>query len=318
MGYKNTTLIDRLGEIVEKIHLDEVKAIIATLTHISDFKHSLENDLCEENLYTNITKELEKQFQIGHFKISIWTDGIEDVIFTHGESERFECKFSSKVANQTQISIHYCCSKLDNYQQLTLNTYLKELIHLVYIQHVLSNIQKTAALDPLTKLSNRLSFDQEMKTLAPLALREKMKLGFILLNIDRFRAVNDEHGNSFGDKFLQLYAETLKKYVRRSDIVVRFGGGEFLVVLINVDTNERVIEIANKLKDILAQTSLTSPNGDPFKKTVCGGVSVFPDDSEDINTIIKNTEFALSDAKDQGRNKIVRYQPEDENFIELF
>lgn len=318
MIIKNPTLIDRLSEIVDEIHLDEVKSIIYTLTKINSFKHLIEGDLCEENLYSKIVHELDKEFNIDSLKISLSTNKVETILFEHGSNENLGCKFTNKVSNESHLAIEYCCKQLNDYQRLTLNTYFKELVHLLYIQFVLTNFKKTTTTDPLTKLTNRIAFNQEMKTLIPLAKREKMKLGVLLVNIDRFRAVNDEHGDRFGDEFLKLYANTLKKIVRSSDLVVRFGGDEFLILLINVDTEERTMEIAEKIKSELAQTALTSPNGDPFKKTVCIGVSMFPQDGEEVDVLIKNADIALNDAQSIGRNQVKRFEEGDESTIELF
>jgi two-component system, cell cycle response regulator len=314
----NPTLIDRLSEIVDEIHLEEVKSIINTLTKINSFKHLIENDLCEENLYNQISSQLKNEFEIETLKISLYTKNEETILFEQGEKKNLGCKFTNKVSNDTELSIEYCCKKLNKYQKLTLNTYFKELVHLLYIQFVLTNFKRTTTTDPLTKLTNRISFNQEMKTLIPLAKRENMNIGVLLINIDRFKAVNDEHGDHFGDKFLKTYATKLKNTVRSSDLVVRFGGDEFLILLINVDTPQRVIDIAIKIKNELSQTALLSPNGDHFKKTVCIGTSMFPKDGNDIDTIIKNADIALTDAKSIGRDQVKNYTKGDENVIELF
>ena len=145
-----------------------------------------------------------------------------------------------------------------------------------------------------------------------------MKIGVLLINIDRFRAVNDEHGDTFGDEFLKLYAKTIKNIIRASDIVVRFGGGEFLILLINVQSEEMTMIIAEKIKNILATTYLLSPNHDKFKKTVSIGISMFPEDSRDINEVVKFTEMALADAKENGRNSLFRYKNIHAGTIEIF
>ncbi|RLA78379.1 MAG: hypothetical protein DRG78_15245 [Epsilonproteobacteria bacterium] len=195
--------------------------------------------------------------------------------------------------------------------------HIEEVAHIV--KELISNsLEEISTVDDLTQLENRISFNQEMKILIPLARRENMKIGVLLINIDRFRAVNDEHGDEFGDRFLQKYANTIKETIRTSDIAVRFGGGEFLVLLVNIDTEDRTINIATELKDKLANTYLKSPNGDKFKKTVCIGVSMFPEDSIDINEIVKNAEMALSDARDHSRNNVLRFQKKDEGEIDLF
>ena len=183
---------------------------------------------------------------------------------------------------------------------------------------MLNELQNSIFVDHLTKLKNRQSFDEDMKNFIPLALREEMNLGVLIVNIDRFRAVNDEHGTKFGDDFLKLYANVIKETIRNSDIAVRFGGGEFLIVLVNVLDEEKTLEIAEKIKNRLTETYLISPNNDQFKKTVCIGISMFPEDSKDINEVIKKAEMALIDAKDMGRNNIVRYFEPDSGEIDLF
>jgi len=187
-----------------------------------------------------------------------------------------------------------------------------------YIQFKILDLNKSIAIDQLTQLKNRTSFNLEMKTLIPLAIREQMKLGVLLINIDRFRAVNDEHGVEFGDELLKLYADTIKANIRTSDIAVRFSGGEFLVVLINVDCEERVLTLAEKLQDKLAKTYLLAPNNDHFKKTVSIGISIFPKDSHDIDEVIRYSEMALADAQNVGRSSCFRYQNIHSGTIEFF
>ncbi len=312
------TLIDRLGEIVGPLHIDEVKQIIHTLSKINNFKHIIEDDLCTDSIYNKIAYELKSVFNINNLKIVQLTNNIETILFQLGETSSFTYNYISKVSQNTMIIIFIENKELTTYQELSLNSYFNEIVHLLYIQFVLNDLQHSTLVDPLTKLKNRLSFNEEMKVLIPLALRENMNIGVLLINIDRFRAVNDEHGNQFGDKFLKLYADTIKNTIRTSDIAVRFGGGEFLVLLVNIESELKTIEISNKIRNKLAEVYLETPNYDKFKKTVCIGVSMFPEDSKDINEIVKNAEIALSDAMDKGRNKVSQFEPLQESTIDFF
>ncbi|MEA3498358.1 MAG: GGDEF domain-containing protein [Campylobacterota bacterium] len=318
MVTKDKNLFDKLESLVSDVHIDEVREIIATLSKINDFKHNIEDDLCENSIYEKIAYELNNEFNLKDFKITQLEDNIETILYQHGNSSNFNYQFKNKVSSNTDINIVLDGSNLNEYEKLSLNSYFKELVHLLYIQFVLVDLQNRSHIDHLTKLKNRLSFQEEMKALIPLALREKMNVGVLIINIDRFRAVNDEHGNEFGDKFLKLYADTITDTIRSSDIAIRFGGGEFLVLLINVDNEIRTIEIATKLKDKLAQTYLITPNGDKFKKTVCVGVSMFPEDSVDINEVVKNAEIALTNAMDAGRNQVLKFELNQENTIDFF
>lgn len=318
MKPKYNTLIDRLHTIVDEVHIEEVKDIIATLLKIDNFKHTIEEDLSTKIIYKKVKYELKNEFNIENFKIVLSSNKVNTTLFKNGKKVAQSYTFHKKVANKNNISIVVEDNQLSKYQKLTLNSYFSELVQLLYIQYVLDDLQKTATVDPLTNLENRISFNTEMKTLIPLAIREKMKIGALLINIDRFRAVNDEHGDDFGDDFLKLYADTIKENIRSSDIAVRFAGGVFLVLLVNIDSELRTITIANKLREKLANSFLISPNGDRFQKTVCIGVSMFPDDSSDIQEIVKNTEVALSDGRDKERNKVFRFKSDEKNTIEFF
>jgi len=315
--FMNNTLIERLSQIVDNTHIDEVQDIIVKLTHINIFKHSIEDNLSIDVLYEKISKELQKEFSIESFTITLITDNREKILYTKGDVSPNPYSYSSKVSNESIMKITFYDNNITTYNKLTLNSYFKETIQLIYIQYILLELKNSSLIDPQTQLENRISFNTEMKTLIPLALREKMNIGVLLINIDRFQAVNDEHGDQFGDRFLKLYADTIKQNIRSSDIAVRFGGGEFLVLLINIDSEERTFTIADTLRKKLAQTYLLSPNNDQFKKTVCIGFSMFPKDATDINEIVKNTETALASAQDIGRNIVFRYKKE-EDFIELF
>ncbi len=314
----NKNLFDKLELLVSNVHINEVKEIIETLSRINNFKHNIEDDLCESSIYEKIALELRDEFNINDFIITQLQNNIETILYKHGNESNFTYTINNIVSANTDINIVLDGRNLTEFQRLSLNSYFKELVHLLYIQFVLVNLQKSSHTDYITNLKNRFSFQEEMKAIIPLALREKMKIGVLLVNIDRFRAVNDEHGNEFGDKFLKLYADTILKTIRSSDIAVRFGGGEFLILLINVDSDLRTMEIANKLKDKLSKTFLLTKIGDQFKKTVCIGTAMFPEDSLDINEVVKDAEIALSDAKDQGRNQVVKFELNQESTIDFF
>jgi len=312
------TLLDTLEEIVENLHLNDVKSIIQSLLKINKIKYSLEKYLNEDSFYEKVALEFIKEFGTKAIQITYTKNNVKNILYSNQETIANSYISSNIVAQNSKIDIVIEHKDFPTYEQITFNTYCKELVHLVYMQFILASFEKSVEVDYLTKLQNRVSFNSEMKNLIPLALREKMNFGIILFNIDRFRAVNDEHGDEFGDQFLKLYADTIKKNIRESDIAVRFGGGEFLVLLTNVNNENKTIEIAQKIQEKLASVYLISPNNDKFRKTVSVGISMFPDDSTDINEVIKYSEMALSDAKDSGRNKLVRYKANELGEIELF
>lgn len=312
------TLVDRLDNIVDIVHIAEVKQIINTLSKINNFKHIIEDDLCSQSIYNKIAYELKHEFKINNIKIVQLNNSEETILYQLGDTDMFTYTHISKVAPNISIIIFIEEKKLTPYEELSLNSYFNEIVHLLYIQFILNDMKAQTLRDPLTGLKNRISFTEEMKVLVPLALREKMNIAALLVNIDRFTAVNDEHGNEFGDEFLKLYADIITETIRTSDIAVRFAGGEFLILLVNVESELKAMEIAKKIQDKLAQAYLLTSNNDKFQKTVSIGVSIFPDDSENMEEIVKYASIALSDARDQKRNNILRYENVNQSMIELF
>ena len=310
------TLLDKLVSLVSKKDVLEVTSIVNMLTTINNFKYSIDNNAPIENLYKKIAYELQVEFKIFDFNLVITKDNSSKILYSLG-NESYSHNFKFAVDQNEFITINVYKENLTPFLEMSLNTYFEDIVQILFLRYILENSQSNSV-DPLTKLTNRVSFQEEMKTLIPLALRESMNIGVLLINIDRFTAVNDEHGNEFGDKFLKHYADAIKNSIRSSDIAVRFSGGEFLVLLVNVESEEKTIEIANKIKDILSKEYILSPNGDKFKKTVCIGVSMFPEDAMDIHEVVKKSEIALSDARDLGRNNVLRFKESEESPIELF
>ncbi len=317
-GNNKYSLMDRLDKLVHHKKQRDVKQIISSLAHINKFKHTSSDAHDKDFVHLKIYKFLNKRFRIHSFKIIKTIDNIDKVEFQTGKDYLlYNCKISEKVHPNTTITFLMETPKLSDFDITYLHCFIYEAAITAYIQYVLFSLEDSSTFDPLTHLKTRQSFQEEIKTITPLVLREKMKIGVLVINIDRFRAVNDEHGTTFGDEFLKLYAKTIIDTIRTSDIAVRFSGGEFLVLLMNIIDDARTLQIADEIKEKLANTYLISENGDKFKKTVCIGVSMFPEDSPDIEECIQKSKLALSDAQDQGRNNVLRFELNDGEF-ELF
>ena len=195
--------------------------------------------------------------------------------------------------------------------------YLEEVIPALKMKYILSALNESVYKDALTGLYNRKFFEEEAEVLMPLAKREKFEIAVLMLDMDHFKAVNDEHGHDIGDQVLKMFANVIKESIRESDIAIRMGGEEFLVLLINTD-EDNAISVANKLRKNVSTTAIKLPNGDDFYKTISTGVSMYPRDSEDISQVVKNSDIALYVAKDSGRNKVIKWEEKQTSPIELF
>lgn len=150
--------------------------------------------------------------------------------------------------------------------------------------------------------------------------KEKIKNRFLKIGVDKFKAVIDEFDYNVGDKVLIALADLLKQTVRKSDIVVRIDADEFLVVLQNVGSENNCIMIAKKLienfskKEVLVneQTKQT------LLKTICIGISLFPDNAETIEGLLNTSDNALYEAKNKGRSEFFVYKDSQMHTIDLF
>jgi diguanylate cyclase (GGDEF)-like protein len=317
---QNERLVNRIKELVGSANYDEVSNIIDCLIQIEKFKHQLSDTQERETKFELIAKHLKKEYNIQNLKISHTIKGDEEIDYfiKDDSNQEFSYSFNISLIKKATIQADLYNEHLNDIDKIKLDSFLDEILTTLYLTFIIDTLQESSFLDPLTGLKNRMGFDEEMKDIIPLALREQMNIGVLVLNIDRFRAVNDEHGALFGDKFLKNYAHTLQDSIRTSDIAIRYGGGEFLVLLLNVSSEDKTLEIAKEIQTKLNESYILSPYSDPFYKTTSIGISMFPADSSDIFEVVQNANNAVTDAKDQGRSQILRFIIEDEGDLDLF
>lgn len=187
--------------------------------------------------------------------------------------------------------------------------YIKEATPVIEAKRFASALHETTMRDPMTDLYNRRFLESYTDTLVASAMRRKTKVGILMCDMDFFKEVNDTYGHETGDIVLIKTAEVLKSCVRASDMVIRYGGEEFIVLLIDVNSKEEVVELAERIRKKMEETVINVPDGS-LKKTVSIGASEFPDDSTGFWEAIKYADVALYRAKDEGRNRVVVFSPE--------
>jgi len=130
-----------------------------------------------------------------------------------------------------------------------------------------------------------------------------------MADLDHFKMVNDEYGHQAGDQMLKEVVELIQSNIRRSDLIVRYGGEEFLILLVD-PTNEGDTElVAEKIRSEVEKASFPLPGGESIKKTISMGISEFPGDANQLYKAIKFADVALYEAKNSGRNNIMRFKP---------
>lgn len=169
-------------------------------------------------------------------------------------------------------------------------------------------IQQMAYYDSLTGLPNRLLFNEFLHQSLALAQRHKRPLAVLFLDLDRFKVINDTLGHAVGDQLLQAVAHRLKQCCRREqDKVARRGGDEFIILLPDLNSAQEAVSVAQKIIDAFA-LSFIIPDHELYIGT-CIGISLFPEDGIDGDTLIGNADMAMYRAKEEGRNRYHLYNP---------
>lgn len=187
--------------------------------------------------------------------------------------------------------------------------YLDESGPVLSSLHLLRLSQEQALRDPLTQCHNRRFLDEFITKYEPLTEREGTNTGFLMADIDFFKQVNDEYGHEAGDSILRQVAATMRGCIRRSDLLIRYGGEEFLVLLQDVQNNTS-FKVAEKIRISVEQSLFEVAAGVRIRKTISIGVSEFPSDAQSLYKAIKFADVALYAAKNRGRNKVIRFEAE--------
>ncbi len=158
--------------------------------------------------------------------------------------------------------------------------------------------------DALTGLPNRVLFNDRFNLALAQAHRRQQKLAVLLLDLDRFKDINDTLGHSVGDQLLRVISKRLKVLLRKSDTLARMGGDEFLFLVPDITQVENVIEVARKIILSFREPFLVEEH--ELRTTASIGVAIFPDDGADTDTLLKNADIAMYGAKQKGRNNYQR------------
>ncbi len=161
--------------------------------------------------------------------------------------------------------------------------------------------------DSLTGLANRLLLHDRLAHALETAARRRWKLALMFIDLDRFKSINDTLGHAAGDQLLCEAADRLRQCARASDTIARLGGDEFVVLLEGLDQSADVTPVASHiLRAFAAPLELA---GRRLDISASIGVVVYPDDGTDVDTLMRNADTAMYQAKAQGRNNFQFFAP---------
>lgn len=179
-------------------------------------------------------------------------------------------------------------------------SYVGVFTDITRIQHAETQLEHLAHHDALTDLPNRLLLHSRLEHTLERAHRGQTTCAVLFLDLDRFKAVNDQLGHQAGDELLKAASRRLRLHLRENDTVARLGGDEFVIVLEDLASSEGAAVVARAIIERMQQT-FHLPGGHEAHVGCSVGISLFPDDGHDADTLIQHADIALYKAKEAGR-----------------
>jgi diguanylate cyclase (GGDEF)-like protein len=171
-------------------------------------------------------------------------------------------------------------------------------------------LKRVGLTDSLTGVNNRRFFDQRLQEEVARALRTTEPLACLFMDVDHFKRVNDDYGHQVGDRVLHVVAGLIREQLRSSDVLGRYGGEEFSALLVNA-SGESAMEIAERIRAVIAAHPFATNEGQPVTVTISIGVATVAEEPADVSVeslateLVDQADQAVYTAKRQGRNRVV-------------
>jgi diguanylate cyclase (GGDEF)-like protein len=208
------------------------------------------------------------------------------------------------------LQLMFGVEEVENMREIIpyLNVYLREAAPVIEAKRLMDSLRESTLRDAMTGLHNRRFLQEYSETLIATTQRRKSQVSILMLDLDYFKMVNDTYGHESGDTVLKALAKVLMQSVRSSDVVIRYGGEEFLIIL--QDTDGAGAELASEKIRAAVEALKVQLTGTVLQKTISIGIAVFPTDCDTFWQTVKYADVALYQAKETGRNRVVRFTPD--------
>ena len=220
--------------------------------------------------------------------------------FTINDENALIISITAKDANQLN-KINSFVTSIENY--------LEAAKPVIESKILMSKLKDNSLKDAMTGLYNRRFLEEFINAFASQVKRDNSTYSILMIDVDFFKNVNDTYGHDIGDQVIAKIGDVLRSNIRKSDLAIRYGGEEFVVLLRNA-TDEATKKIASKIHSDFSKIVFDIGSGKTLQKTLSIGIANFPKDGDTIWKAIKYADTALYVAKTTGRNKIIAYKPE--------
>jgi diguanylate cyclase (GGDEF)-like protein len=176
-----------------------------------------------------------------------------------------------------------------------IEVYLREAAPVLEAKRLMSTLRESALRDPMTGLHNRRFLQEYVDILVSYTDRNKTSFAVLMADLDYFKQINDTYGHEAGDATLKALAKTLTACVRGSDLVIRYGGEEFLMILRDTDP-DKSMQVAEKIREAIENMKVEL-TGTVVQRTISVGVAGYPDDSSSFWQVVKYADVARTKQK---------------------
>ena len=275
----------------------------------------------------NIFDYLKLHHHVDYLVINLERNNCKENLFSYSDSlkSHFTNSLEFMQSSDTKIIFNFLSKTQDDYELMkenldSIKMSLQIFSQSLYNKYIEKTLNEMSLIDQVTGSYNRCYLNNYVENLLSLSNREQKKIAFIKIGIDQFKAVVDEFDYKIGDNVLKALVESLKDSIRESDLVVKISNDEFLVILLNIINENNAILITQKLVDNFAKKEVivNEQTKQTLMKTICGGISIYPDNAISMDEIIKKSDIALYEARNKGRNQIYLFNEQDTNKIDFF
>jgi diguanylate cyclase (GGDEF)-like protein len=324
--------------------LIDVQTTVTRLADIYRFRKTIEHDEHIEDVYKRFSVILEEKFNIHNFNFleADTTNKQTEVVYVNKElicdplskgcrADRTNtvvdsCQFVEvcdkidknefyicvpySISNDMDFIVSIICEDKEEYNRVReLLPFIKDYVDTakpeIVSKKLMQILERNAQTDPLTGLYNRKFLEKYIDNVLYTGALKKVPCGIMMVDIDFFKLINDNYGHDIGDIAIKTIANTITDVVGEDDIVVRFGGEEFIVVITN-STEEKLNNVAEEIRVAFSQQKIQA-GAETFSKTVSIGTSLFPNKDQSFWKYVKQSDIALYEAKQTGRNRVIRY-----------
>jgi len=228
-------------------------------------------------------------------------------LYLHGRLRRHESGASGYEGRFRNRAGEMRCVVLSASRMPGANTVIISMLDITERKRDEESIRQMAYRDALTGLPNRLLFNDRLNLALAHARRHDQRLVVMLLDLDRFKDINDNLGHRMGDQLLHEVGTRLMGALRQSDTIARMGGDEFMLLLPEITRLEDAYKIAQKILNAFQDPFTVG--GQEVNVTTSIGVAIYPTNGTDADTLVKNADIAMYRAKERGRNNYQCYSP---------